>query len=212
MNDRADMLQDIADCADALTDSRQHVEPVYTTDRSRNRKLSHVHRTMQPGLLAQVRERFEPGAQAAGFRSVPGSRPPLAFEALALHTVISLAAVRWLWSLRIELRNTDESNIRALVGAAGSMDSETQAALLFEMRTWHRRAAILTGWQTAPFRPRASCPNCGQQALVVNVESKSAFCNGFDPRTNMPCGAWWDESTVGILAEHVRAQNGDVAA
>lgn len=205
-DDRARMLQDIADTADELTDPRRHVEPIYTTDRHRNRKLSHLHAVTLPGLLAQVHDMFEPSAAAdEGARTIPASRPPLNLEAINTHTVVVLAVTRWCWTLHLDLRDTVESNIRGLVGAAAALDSDTQAALLAELRTWRRRAAVLTGWQTAPFRPDATCPHCGsRRTITVNLDRKEAFCNG--ARDGVSCEAWWDAGTIGILADHVRLE------
>src|SRR5262249_32318364 len=105
------MIADIAEAADALTDSSQHLEPIYTLDRSRNKKLTHVHRVTLPGLLAQVHELFEPGSKPSdGGSSTPSSRPPLNVEAASLHVQVTLAVSRWCWSLGLELRDTVESN------------------------------------------------------------------------------------------------------
>lgn len=207
-DDRSRMLADIAETADALTDSSQHLEPIYTTDGSRNRKLTHVHRVTLPGLLAQVHDLFEPGSKSEDSgSSTPSSRPPLNVEAASLHLQVTLAVTRWCWSLGLEIRDTVESNIRALVGAAASMDSDTQDALLSEMRSWRRRSAILTGWQTPPWRPRCSCPVCGTVGtLVVRLDLREAYCSSWEPQTQTQCEGWWDEETIGVLADHVRAE------
>jgi hypothetical protein len=205
-DDRARMLTDIADTADALTDSYTHIEPIHTTDRHRNRRLTHLHTVRLPGLLTQLHDLFEPGAtQDDNARAIPASKPPLNLEAINTHTVIVLAVTRWCWSLQINLRDTVESNIRALVGASATLDSDTQAALLTELHTWHRRAAILTRWQTPPYRPAATCPHCGSRnTIVVNLDRREAFCNGSNAGES--CGAWWDPGTIGVLADHVRLE------
>lgn len=207
-DDRSRMLSDIAETADALTDSYVHVEPIYTADKSRNKKLTHVHRVTMPGLLAQVHELYEPGSRRAdSSSSTPSSRPPLNVEAASLHLQVTLAVTRWCWSLGLELRDTVESNVRALVGAATSMDSDTQDALLSEMRSWRRRAAMLTGWQTAPWRPRAHCPACGAVGtLVVNLAAREAYCTSWNPQEQIQCVGWWDEGTILQLADHVKAE------
>lgn len=203
-NDRGEMLADIADLASDLCDARKHREPYHVWSVSRN-KVPKFHETTRPGLLAELHEMFTPGVAEEMGSAGYGSRPPLNVEAASLYMVISGAAFRWIWSLRLELRATVEGNIRALVGAAGTMDSDTQTALLSEMRSWKRRAAIVTGWETAPWRPNVPCPHCDSvNTLVVNLASKSGFCNAWLPTETRWCGAVWDESTIGVLADHVR--------
>ena len=208
MNDRADMLQDIADVAAELCDARKHREPYTVWTPIRHRKTLH-HETTRPGLIAELHALFEPGSTAdeRGARGY-ASRPPLNFEAAALYTVISGAVWRWVWSLKAELRDTVQGNVRLLVGAASQMDSDTQAALLSEMRSWQRRAAILTGWQSAPWRPSVPCPACaGMNTLVVNLADQSGFCNAWLPGEERNCDAYWNADTIGILADYVRSQS-----
>src|SRR6266508_4182256 len=58
----ASSLQDIADVADELTDPHPHLEKIYTTTTTRHRRLTHLHKTTQPGLLTQLRDAVLPAA------------------------------------------------------------------------------------------------------------------------------------------------------
>lgn len=210
------MLADIAESADALTDSYLHVQEYEVWDHNRHRKVRH-HRTRQPGLLAQLRQMIEVVGQGEGSgRTKPeGSPAPLNLEAASLLMVVTLAAFRWCNRLDVDQRDTVEDNIRALVGAAGSTTSDLQADLLADMKGWKRRCSILTGWTTPAFRPRAGCPYCQRPTLVVNLDARTAFC------ANEECGAGWrDEAdpengwgSIYELGEHVRVSTqGDEAA
>lgn len=200
-----DLLTDIADVAGDLADARQHTERIPYWDTNRNRKFR-THVTVQPGLLAQLYECVYP-AQAEGDgprRPHPGSRPPLALEALSTHTVITLAAARWCWSLRIDQRHTVEGNLRALVGAAATLDEDTALTLLSEMHQWRRWAAVQTAWESPAFAPYAPCPHCGiRTSLRINLAVQLAYCRN--------CQAAWDDTTLLDLAAHIRTSTEEAA-
>lgn len=210
-DDRATMLADIAAVADELTDVRKHREPFEVWSPSRHR-VKRWHETTVPGLLAQLRAAFVPGRaeQVESGSGVPGSRPPLHLEAISRHTVITVGAARWMWSLELTQRETVEANVRALVGAAGAMDSDAQAALLTELRRWRTWCAVLTGWETPPFRPHVACPVCDtMDSLVIRLDTSKAYCRDMD------CLSTWDASSIGVLGEYIRRKTegkGAVAA
>lgn len=200
------LLDHIRDAADALTEPHMHSEPITFWDTNRNRKIRH-HRTIQPGLLAQLYQSVIPASSSpdgpAG--GVPGSRPPLAVEALSTHDEIAMAALHWCQTLNLTLRVSVESNIRALVGAAGTLDDDNQRRLLTDLRRWERWSKVLTGWETI-YRPAAvTCPAitdsqpCGQRStLRINLTAKTGMCRA--------CGATWseDDGSITVLADYIR--------
>jgi hypothetical protein len=202
------LLDQILAVADELTEPHLHREP-YTTWVNRNRKTSY-HETVQPGLLAQLYQSVSPvssnGEAPAG--GVPGSRPPLAVEALSRHDEICMAVLRWCTSLRLDTRVSAESNIRGLVGAAGNLDQDTQAVLLAELRQWRRWAAVLTGWENL-YRPaRVPCPivDCGKtNTLRINLTAQTALCQA--------CSSTWsgDDGSIAVLADYIRRRTEKVA-
>ena len=203
------LLTEIADAADALTEPHQHAEPIYDYDTHRNRRMKRAYVTVQPGLLQALTDAVEPATKPdgevrqAGFRSAP----PLCVEAVSRLAVIQLAAVRWCWSLKLDLRDTTASNIRALVGAAGNLDSDTQTTLLDELRQWRTWAAVMSGWQSPAYSPKVNCPvdGCGKpNTLRINLTRKTAMC--------VDCHATWDEATIGILADYIRTTTDKEAA
>lgn len=197
-------LHVIADNAELLTDPRHHTERIWDWSPTRNKRTRRVHITTQPGLLAQLAELAEPGHTDHSSRSVPASRPPLTAARQAL-TDITTDVNRWLHRTHLTARDTVEANIRALVGAAPTLDHAQQTRLATDLHAWVRRAQIHTGWADPPWHPQAPCPVCGQRALSVRLDQQTAHCNG---RTaDQPCTATWDATTIGILARHIRGHD-----
>lgn len=195
-----EILQDIADTADELTDPRQHVERIHDRDTEhRNKRLTRVWITTMPSLLDQLAEAVIPGesyVEEESTRQGFGPRPPARLDAVDRLLAIEAGAARWCVSLRMVLRDTAAENIRGLVGAAGTMDSDTRTTLLSELKAWRSWAATVTGWERPPDAPRAPCPNCDAHgSLRVRLDRKTGCC--------MQCGAGWDDATIGLLAEHV---------
>ena len=199
----------LADLVDELCDPRPHVERIPYWDNNRNRK-HRIHKTTMPGLLAQMMELFQPGGNPDAGPGVPGSRPPGNWAAVADHTLITAQVARWCWDLRIDLRDTTEGNLRALVGASGGLDSDTRTRLTRDAARWHRIAETVTGWRVPPQDVRAPCPaltgdtECKARTLRVNYTDHEAYCS--------TCGTVWDRDTIGLLAETVLAYNRTAAA
>ncbi|HEY3259969.1 MAG TPA: hypothetical protein VGJ95_06810 [Pseudonocardiaceae bacterium] len=192
----------IAEVADALTEPHIHTEPIRYWDNNRNPK-TRQHRTIQPGLLTQLYQSVTPSSSAeTAAGGIPDSRPPLAVEALSRHDTITMAVLRWCRSLNLTLRVSVESNVRALVGAAATMDHDTARTLLSEMRQWQRWCNVLTGWEHIYHPAGVTCPiiECGRlHTLRINLTSSTAMCRA--------CGATWsgDDGTITVLAAHIRA-------
>ncbi len=198
-----DLLMDRRDTADQLTDPRHHREPRYGTDAHKHRIVVGHHITTQPGLLAQLAAMAYPGAgsdeaDSGGGRAVPGSRPPGDLDAISAYVAITIAVTRWCWSLRLDLRDTVESNLRQVVATAiGRSDRDVQITLLSEMRSWRNQAEAITGWRRSAVQLPQPCPHCGERQLRVNVEGPAARC--------LACGVQWDAETVGVLARVLEA-------
>lgn len=206
-----DILADLREVADALTDPHQVREPRgHYWDHNRHKKPLKDHVTILPGLLRQLADIVYPGSppdSGAGptSRPVPSSRPPLRMDAASAHLAITIAVTRWHVSLGLELRDTVESSVRQLLGRIATEDSDTQAVLLAEMRSWQRQAEIICGHRQPDPQLQAPCPNpeCGQRKLRVNMADLTARCDG--------CGARWAEQedpdhgvyNIGVFARHI---------
>lgn len=205
----SDILSDIIDSAEALTDPRQHSEPRYEWDPNRNKKPIAPYKTIVPGLIQQLRDLAEEGSTSGddtGVRSVPDSRPPGEFDAVALLAAITFGAAWRAGQLGLRARDTAESNIRAIVGAAHDIDSDTQRDIRAELGSWRRQADVILGWEQPPIELVAPCPvvdadgngtPCGARgSLLAQRDGTGARC--------VKCGAVWDERNVALLFEHVK--------
>ena len=207
--DRDATLTTITGLAEQLCDPRHHVERVPYWDKQRNRKHREW-RTTQPGLLRQLHDAaIAPvqGLTEAGARPHPSSRPPLALEALSTHTAICAYSARWCWSLKLDLRDTVEGNIRALVGAAPGLDDDEVVLLAQEMRQWQRWAAVATGWIAPLYQPHVPCPACQVKGkLRINLTAQAAHCRG--------CQTTWaaDDGSIFALGEYIQTHTNRKAA
>lgn len=120
------VLQEIADAADALTNGHEHTEPVYRDDHHGAQRPGKPHKTIVPGLIEQLRLAAEPGAD--GGEGGKGGREsvPVAIDAVSLFAAITFgAATRVIAAtrsgIRVEARPTPEGNLRALVGVAARL-------------------------------------------------------------------------------------------
>ncbi len=199
-------FQTLADAADALTDPRRHVE-IISAWVNRNRKTIRRVTTL-PSLLDQLADAAIPGetyVEAETSRPGYGSRPPARLDAIDRLLAIEAGARRWVTSISLTLRDTAAGNIRALVGASGTLDSDTFDALLYEITTWRSWAATVTGWRNPPFRPHVGCPVCDKVgSLRIRLDQRTACC--------MSCGEAWDDTSIGLLGEHIRIEGERVPA
>jgi len=200
-----DAIADLLAAADELTDPRRHVEVISASwwDVNRNRKTKVVRRvTTLPSLLDQLAEAVHPGEtyiEGEGARPGFASRPPARIDAIDRLLAITAGSARWVVSLGLSVRASVHGNVRALVGASGTLDSDTLDALVYEVTTWRTWAAVVTGWERPPWRPRVPCPICETLgSLRIRLDRKTACC--------MYCGEAWDEMRIGLLADHIRAE------
>lgn len=196
-----DLLTDIADTADELTNPRQNVERIQDYNpENRNTKVRRVWVAILPSLLDQLARAVVPGesySEQEGSRGAFESRPAARLDAVDRLIAIEAGAAMWCTRARLTLRDSPAGNIRSMVGAAPTIGSDNQQWLLGDLRAWRTWAATVTGWERPADAPRASCPHCAKiNMLRVRLARKSGCC--------LACGAWWDDATIGILAEHIR--------
>src|ERR1044072_7335583 len=129
------VYSEIAELAEELCEPHVHTERVPTWDKNRNKKYV-VHRTTQPGLLAQLYQAAvdpvsTPGAATS--HSKLQSRPPLAVAALSVYFDICAGAQRWVREFEMEVRVGPESNIRALIGMGARIPDGVLEELLSDL-------------------------------------------------------------------------------
>lgn len=194
--DRDRLLADIAEHADALTDPRPHVE-VLAADSGRGKPVRRS--TVVPGLLAQLAGAAEPGVDGQTGGHGGAESCPVTIDAVSLHAAISYGAAKRILDHNLTPRPTVESNVRAVVGLAGDLDSDELRQVRDELGSWRRQAEVITGWRTPARELPAPCPSC---------ETKGTLLARVDPRQEawcVACGARWGVDEVGVLARHVSA-------
>ncbi len=202
-----DILADLRDTVDALTNPTPVRNPRYGRDADGNKVQLDDHVVTLPSLIAQVAEIVWPtGGDSESARPVPSSRPPGNPQAMALHLDIWIGVARWhmLWCLTT--RDTLESSIRQLLGRVASEDSDTQEDLLADLRAWQHRCEVVLKEAFNDPEIQTPCPveGCGQRTLRINLQKKTARCTTCRSRwAEVPDperGIW---SIVG-LADHIQ--------
>lgn len=204
-----DLLAELRDTADTLTDAQHVRNPRHGWDANRHKVQLPDHTVTLPGLIAQVAEIVWPngGGDNESARPVPSSRPPGNPQAFAVHMDIWFAVARWHVRWCLTTRDTLESSIRQLLGRVTSEDRDTQEELLTEMRSWRHRCEVVLREASPDPGVQSPCPveGCGARTLRINVQRKTARCT--------TCRARWAEvpdpekgvwSIVG-LADHIQA-------
>lgn len=193
----------LADYVRELTEPHQHVEP-HTIRGLKGGWIGRRHITHAPALLTQLWDNDTP-SQAAGDGPRPGfkSKPAARLEALDAAVRIDLEAARWVRDLGEDDRYTDTAaTIRQLHGLAASADPVQRRAIEHDVRRWWTQARIVTGWDSPAWSPDNTCPQCGERGtLKVRLGEHIGMC------TNGVCRATWDESTIGLLADHIRVES-----
>lgn len=133
-------------------------------------------------------------ASAGGFES----RPTLNIEALDALVQIERESRFWVEAI---------TNEPAAMSVVQLVDTLAEKVTLFDrddlrsidqdvLKMWGR-ARIVTTWDSEPLKPHAPCMNCDVRGkLRVDVVANVAAC--------LHCGAAWDQTTIGILGEHIR--------
>lgn len=199
-------LDKLLDAVDELTKPHRHEEPYQVL---KGRTWDHKQwRTTVPSLLDQLEEAVEPsGSTEAGHR-IPSSTPAARLEALDVLAEIDTEAAQSVVKLGGSQRMTTSDNLRMLVGLAVTFDEQDPDLrdIASLARAWRVRAAVVTGWEVPARQPSNTCPICGELGtlrirLNTGTGSGTAFC------TN--CRKAWDEQNLGLLAEHLRWENGE---
>lgn len=193
---------DLADIVQELTATHTHREP-YTVRTTTGWETRH-HTTRVPSLLEQLWNNDTP-SQAAQDGPRPGykSKPAGRLDAVDTAARIDLDASAWIRDLGETDHHTDTAAcIRQLHALAVGADKVTRDAIEADIRRWWTRARIVTGWDSPAWEPDATCPSCAERGtLRVRLSDQIGMC------TNDACRALWEPATIGLLADHIRAES-----
>lgn len=174
------------------------------------------HTVRAPALLTQL-EHLEPSsvgdtATPGGFKSQPAAR----LESLDTLVRIDLEASRWVTDMGESDTGTTADVVRRLGGLlpstvhCGSSKAQrdehrkiiccTRHMVEADIRSWWTQARVIAGWDTAPWRPDATCPNCAKRGgLRVRLSAHSGVC--------IECGETWTPESIDELAFHIRVES-----
>lgn len=192
---RGDMLADLADAINELTEIRNHTELIEAEERDGliRRRVRRKRIVTFPSLLDELAEAMKPGAageaSAAGFES----RPAAELEPINVMAMITEQSRVW-----ANLLNVERSTLKGLLhGLVGAQHSDIQlASVLKDAAYWVKRARQATGWDESPMTLNLPCPYCWKRhTLVITSDLMKAKCK------NPKCNAEWDEMTIGLLGQ-----------
>jgi hypothetical protein len=193
---------DLADYIRELTETHSHAEH-YQIRRGRTwYGANHV--TKVPPLIAQLWANDLPSqATESGTRPGFGSKPAARLDALDTAARIDIEAHRWVTDLGEPPRGIDTIDlVRQLHGLSASAAGITRGAITKDVRSWWTQARIVTGWDSPAWAPDNTCPQCGERGtLKVRLGDQLGMC------TNDVCRVTWDSATIGLLADHIRAES-----
>lgn len=177
---------------------RELTEP--TTQATKRPDGTVEHKVSAPSLLDQLSSLGPSSSE--GVRRGFGSRPVANLEAVGTAKAIDRETRLWLRTLGDPGRGNGKDVVRRLHSLTPSLDQDTVDAITSDVRRWWTSARILSGWDSPSWKPNNSCPSCGERGTIrVNVADRLGCC--------VECRAAWDSATLGVLAEHVRRENGD---
>lgn len=219
---------DIHDMVEELTRTHTHREPYVV--RSGATVWTRGHVTTVPALILQLLAATPAGSgEQAG--SVAHSRPAAPTDPIDTIMLVDDEAERWLLRLGHNAPgdafdpNTQRpvpgsgtiARIRALHGLhasaphcgrdRGHRDDNGawccyRHRIEHDVRRWWHQARIITGWDSPSWRPDSTCPVCEQRrSLRINLTMRAGFC--------VECRTIWSAEEIGLLAEHIRTENGD---
>lgn len=185
-------------------------------------KAPRYHRTVEPALLEQLYQSVEPsGSAEAGTARPASSRPAARLDAIDTANRIDSWVATWLEYLGKRAPADSVARLRLLGSLLPSVDRCTHRSAVRDPETgeivcctahnlesdigrWWTWARVVTGWDTPAWQPANTCPLCGVRGtLRVRLDEQRATC------INDACRETWDDTTIGLLAEHIRRENND---
>lgn len=217
------LMMELADYLTELT--RWHTHSEAFTVKIGNTSVTTRHRLKVPPLLLQLDAATASGDGASRGGGGFESRPAAPLEALDALAWIDDAAARWVRRLGEDDPGDTMVCMRRLAGIVatttfcGRLSSRrdkdtggwccTRHELEADVRRWWTHARIVTGWDSAAWRPDNTCPECGRRGgLRVRLEQRSGVC--------VECKAAWGpfdhQNGYQQLAAHIRAESAEERA
>ena len=172
------------------------------------------HTTNNPPLLHQLDQTTIPSTTHTDTTGrIAGSKPSANIDAIDTANRINTQALGWLTTLGLDTTGTATDHIRRLApqaitaGHCHQPKPTSGCCLTHDIRRWWTWARITTGWDQPPWQPDNTCPHCDRRGtLRIRLADKLATC------IDDTCRATWDDTTIGLLADHIRTENGEAQA
>lgn len=206
------MTADVHTIVTQLTRPHTHRQPYTFEGDMASWDTAHV--TTVPALITQL---LGADRSTDGKRGTCESKPAANVEALDTLAHIDRAAAKWVRELGEDDPGDTIACVRKLYALAASAQFCKRAkatvedrkvtcctvhAIERDLRTWWTQARLVTGYDTAAWRPNNTCYICSERrTLRIRVDDQTAMC--------VNCRETWDAGNIGILADHVRAENGE---
>lgn len=203
-----DDLDRLRQAVKELVEPGRHAEPyTYLTDAGT--RISSRHVTDVPSLIQQLEGAVKPGGVGDSGSRVFGSRTPARDDALDVLALIDTACWIWCDHAGLTCRPDTIGNLRALLGVATRFETEQLEDVAYAARSWVALARVTTGWDKPAFAPENTCPLCAKRGgLRIRVGDGIRSTDATAACLN--CHEHWDNTTIGLLAEHIRSENNDL--
>ena len=188
---------------DTLTMIQELTQPTQNRQLYLRKRKPRYHTTNNPPLLAQLDESAMPSNNRIdGAGTIAGSRPSASLDAIDTANRIHTDATWWLRTLGADDTGTTIDRVHRL-----APDALTNHDLARDVHRWWTWARITTGWDQPAWSPDNTCPICARRGtLRIRLAEHLATC------IDDTCRTTWDETTIGLLAEHIRTENGEQQA
>jgi hypothetical protein len=223
---------DVHDMVNELTRDHGHRQRYTVSDKGTIWNRAHI--TDVPALVNQLLGATPGGSKDEAGAGAAKSKPAARIEAIDTLMLIDDEAARWIRRLGHDDPGDklDPTTKRPISGSGtiaciqllhglhastetcgrttptkspgGRPTCCTRHTIEHDIRRWWQQARIITGWDTASYRPFNTCPVCEHRGgLRINVVIQAGFC--------VECRSVWSADDIGLLAEHIRAENGEDA-
>lgn len=194
-------MSDIHDYVNQLTRPHTHRQRYTTEPDTKGTRWDKDHVTLVPALIDQL-DAATPQSQGSEGGGGYKSRPAARIEALDVLIRIDTEAARWVRELGEDDHGGTKACVNRLHGLYASADDVAKKAIERDVRSWWSQARIISGWDSAAWRPDNTCPACDERrSLRIKLVDAMGFC--------VECRETWDDTTIGLLAEHIRAENAE---
>lgn len=192
---------------------RELTQPTHHRELYMRKRKPRYHVTSNPPLLHQLDESAMPSNNRIdGAGTVAGSKPSASLDAIDTANRINTQALAWTQTLGLDTTGTTLDHIRRLAPTATAShchqpNPRNGCCPHHDIRRWWTWARITTGWDQPAWQPDNTCPVCAKRgSLRIRLDEKLATC------IDDNCRATWDQTTIGLLAQHIRTENGEAKA